>query len=145
MSQRLPCYVSLGKITNHIMTCASAPVHAVHINVPILFRCYHLTIFFLSFPVQCHSFASSPCSHFVALTMQAVGDAFNAGFYEEQVQLRGLPVLDSRPKRFMRNMSAKYTIGTKKVIQFSRISKVGHIVSVLRSNNHNGFPVCVFL
>jgi hypothetical protein len=106
------------------MTCASAPVHAVHIDVPILFRCYHLTIFFLSFPVQCHSFASSPCSHFVGLTMQAVGDAFNAGFYEEQIELRGLPVLDSRPKRFMRNMSAKDTIGTKKVKTLSDLTSL---------------------
>ncbi|CAK9203106.1 hypothetical protein BDL97_14G008000 [Sphagnum fallax] len=86
-----------------------------------------------------------PLIMLVLLISKAVGDAFNAGFYEEQVQLRGLPVLDSRPKRFMRNMSAKYTIGTKKVIQFSRISKVGHIVSVLRSNNHNGFPVIDWL
>jgi hypothetical protein len=124
MSRTLPCHVSLGKVTTHIMTCASAPVHAVHINVPILFRCYHLTIFFLSFPVQGHSFASSPCSHFVGLTMQAVGDAFNAGFYEEQVQLRGLPVLDSRPKRFMRNMSAKDTIGTKKVKTLSDLTSL---------------------
>ena len=47
--------------------------------------------------------------------MQAVGDAFNAGFYEEQVQLRSLPLLESRPKRFMRNISAKDAISSKKV------------------------------
>ena len=27
------------------------------------------------------------------------------------------------------------------VVQFSRVSKVGHIVAVLRSTDHNGFPV----
>lgn len=47
--------------------------------------------------------------------MQAVGDAFNAGLYEEQVKLRSLPLLESRPQRFMRNMTAKEAVSTKKV------------------------------
>lgn len=52
------------------------------------------------------------------MVIQAVGDAFNAGFYEEQVRLRSLPLLESRPKRFMRNMSAKDAISSKKVKTF---------------------------
>lgn len=75
------------------------------------------------------------------MMMQAVGDAFNSGFYEEQVKLRSLPLLESRPQRFMRNLAAKDASGTRKIVQFSRVSKVGHIVAVLRSTNHNGFPV----
>lgn len=50
--------------------------------------------------------------------MQAVGDAFNAGLYEEQVKLRSLPLLESRPQRFMRNMTAKEAVSTKKVRGF---------------------------
>lgn len=72
--------------------------------------------------------------------MQAVGDAFNAGFYEEQVQLRGLPVLDSRPKRFMRNMSAKYTIGTKKVKTLSDLTSLAQVSSNLC--NHLNWGDC---
>jgi chloride channel 7 len=49
------------------------------------------------------------------MTVQAVGDAFNNGFYEEQVKLRSLPLLDSRPQRFMRTLAAKDAISTRKV------------------------------
>lgn len=49
------------------------------------------------------------------MMMQAVGDAFNSGFYEEQVKLRSLPLLESRPQRFMRNLAAKDASGTRKV------------------------------
>ncbi|XP_024363094.1 chloride channel protein CLC-d isoform X2 [Physcomitrium patens] len=82
-----------------------------------------------------------PLIMLVLLISKAVGDAFNSGFYEEQVKLRSLPLLESRPQRFMRNLAAKDASGTRKIVQFSRVSKVGHIVAVLRSTNHNGFPV----
>ncbi|KAG0554790.1 hypothetical protein KC19_12G119300 [Ceratodon purpureus] len=82
-----------------------------------------------------------PLIMLVLLISKAVGDAFNNGFYEEQVKLRSLPLLESRPQRFMRNLAAKDAISRRKVVQFSRVTKVGHIVAVLRSTNHNGFPV----
>lgn len=53
------------------------------------------------------------------MMVQAVGDAFNSGFYEEQVKLRSLPLLESRPERFMRNLAAKDAISTRKVWRFS--------------------------
>ena len=30
-----------------------------------------------------------------------------------------------------------------KVVSFSRVAKVGDVVSILRSNKHNGFSVCI--
>lgn len=45
-----------------------------------------------------------------------MGDAFNAGFYEEQASLRKLPLLESRPKRFMRNLAARDVLTSKKVL-----------------------------
>lgn len=44
--------------------------------------------------------------------LQAVGDAFNEGIYEEQARLRGIPLLESRPKYVMRNMTAKEACGS---------------------------------
>lgn len=44
---------------------------------------------------------------------QAVGDAFNEGLYEEQAQLRGIPLLESRPKYQMRKMAAKEACGQR--------------------------------
>ncbi|MCO5557006.1 hypothetical protein L7F22_010561 [Adiantum nelumboides] len=82
-----------------------------------------------------------PLIMLVLLISKAVGDAFNAGFYEEQAHMKGIPLLESRPKHFMRKTQAKETCQSQKVVYFSRVSKVGHIVSVLQSNNHHGFPV----
>ncbi len=44
-----------------------------------------------------------------------MGDFFNEGLYEVQAQLRGIPLLDSRPKQVMRNMSAKDACKNQKV------------------------------
>jgi chloride channel 7 len=54
---------------------------------------------------------------------QAVGDAFNEGLYEEQARLKGIPLLESRPKYQMRKMAAKEACGQRVnvtfVLQFS--------------------------
>ncbi|KAM1742589.1 chloride channel protein CLC-d-like isoform X1 [Malus sylvestris] len=81
-----------------------------------------------------------PLIMLVLLISKAVGDAFNEGLYEEQARLKGIPLLESRPKYQMRKMTAKEASG-KRVISFPRVVKVADVVSILRSNNHNGFPV----
>ncbi|CAN6298168.1 unnamed protein product [Urochloa humidicola] len=82
-----------------------------------------------------------PLIMLVLLVSKAVGDFFNEGLYEEQARLRGIPLLDSRPKQVMRNMNAKDACRNQKVVSLSRVSRVVDIVSVLRTNKHNGFPV----
>ncbi|XP_020258097.1 chloride channel protein CLC-d isoform X2 [Asparagus officinalis] len=82
-----------------------------------------------------------PLIMLVLLISKAVGDFFNEGLYEEQAQLRGIPLLESRPKQYMRNMTAKEACKNQRVVFFSRIVKVADILSVLQSNTHNGFPV----
>ncbi|KAL0393086.1 UNVERIFIED_CONTAM: Chloride channel protein CLC-d [Sesamum radiatum] len=75
------------------------------------------------------------------VSLQAVGDAFNEGLYEEQARLRGIPLLESRPKYQMRNITAKEACGNQQVVYFPRVVKVMDVLSILKSNNHNGFPV----
>uniref|UniRef100_A0A2P2MKW4 Chloride channel protein n=2 Tax=Rhizophora mucronata TaxID=61149 RepID=A0A2P2MKW4_RHIMU len=82
-----------------------------------------------------------PLIMLVLLISKAVGDAFNEGLYEEQARLRGIPLLESRPKYEMRKMTAKEACGNQKVVSFPRIAKVADVVAILRSNKHNGFPV----
>ncbi|KAL6637094.1 hypothetical protein ACP70R_024666 [Stipagrostis hirtigluma subsp. patula] len=82
-----------------------------------------------------------PLIMLVLLVSKAVGDFFNEGLYEEQARLRGIPLLDSRPKQVMRNMNAKDACKNQKVVCLPRVSRVVDIVSVLRTNKHNGFPV----
>ncbi|KAM3356242.1 chloride channel protein CLC-d isoform X1 [Capsicum galapagoense] len=82
-----------------------------------------------------------PLIMLVLLISKAVGDAFNEGLYEEQARLRAIPLLESRPKYQMRYMTAKEACGNQNVVYFPRVVKVADVVSILRSNNHNGFPV----
>ncbi|GJM96283.1 hypothetical protein PR202_ga13104 [Eleusine coracana subsp. coracana] len=82
-----------------------------------------------------------PLIMLVLLVSKAVGDFFNEGLYEEQARLRGIPLLDSRPKQIMRNMNAKDACKNQKVVCLPRVSRVVDIVSVLQTNKHNGFPV----
>ncbi|XP_017223054.1 chloride channel protein CLC-d isoform X2 [Daucus carota subsp. sativus] len=82
-----------------------------------------------------------PLIMLVLLISKAVGDAFNEGLYEEQARLRGIPLLESRPKYQMRQMTAKEACGNQKVVYFPRVAKVADVVSILMSNSHNGFPV----
>ncbi|XP_028773976.1 chloride channel protein CLC-d [Neltuma alba] len=82
-----------------------------------------------------------PLIMLVLLISKAVGDAFNEGLYEEQARLRGIPLLEPRPKYVMRNMTAREACGSGMVISFPRVAKVADVVSILRSNKHNGFPV----
>ncbi|KAI5423493.1 hypothetical protein KIW84_046445, partial [Lathyrus oleraceus] len=82
-----------------------------------------------------------PLIMLVLLISKAVGDAFNDGIYEEQARLRGIPLLDSKPKYEMRNMIAKEACGSGRVVSFPRVVKVPDVVSILQSNSHNGFPV----
>ncbi|XP_022721873.1 chloride channel protein CLC-d-like isoform X5 [Durio zibethinus] len=82
-----------------------------------------------------------PLIMLVLLISKAVGDAFNEGLYEEQARLRGIPLLESRPKYKMRKMTARDACGNQKVLSLPRVVKVADVVSILRSNKHNGFPV----
>ncbi|MED6193837.1 hypothetical protein PIB30_118961 [Stylosanthes scabra] len=82
-----------------------------------------------------------PLIMLVLLMSKAVGDVFNEGLYEEQARLRGIPLLESRPKYEMRNMTAKEACGSGRVISLPRVVKVSDVVSILQSNKHNGFPV----
>ncbi|XP_039137139.1 LOW QUALITY PROTEIN: chloride channel protein CLC-d [Dioscorea cayenensis subsp. rotundata] len=82
-----------------------------------------------------------PLIMLVLLISKAVGDVFNEGLYDEQARLRAIPLLESRPKQYMRNMTARDACKNQQVVYFSRVAKVADIVSVLRNNKHNGFPV----
>ncbi|XP_012574363.1 chloride channel protein CLC-d isoform X2 [Cicer arietinum] len=82
-----------------------------------------------------------PLIMLVLLISKAVGDAFNDGIYDEQARLMGIPLLESKPKYEMRNMTAKEACGSGRVVSLPRVVKVSDVVSILQSNKHNGFPV----
>ncbi|KAL8171357.1 hypothetical protein V2J09_023161 [Rumex salicifolius] len=82
-----------------------------------------------------------PLIMLVLLISKAVGDAFNEGLYEEQARLKGIPLLEPRPKYEMRKVIAKDACGNRQVVSLPRVVKVMDLVSILRSNDHNGFPV----
>ncbi|KAG7556573.1 CBS domain [Arabidopsis suecica] len=82
-----------------------------------------------------------PLIMLVLLISKAVGDVFNEGLYEVQARLKGIPLLESRPKYHMRQMIAKEACQSQKVISLPRVIRVADVASILGSNKHNGFPV----
>ncbi|KAL5982029.1 hypothetical protein ACLOJK_016097 [Asimina triloba] len=83
-----------------------------------------------------------PLIMLVLLISKAVGDAFNEGLYEEQARVRNIPLLESRPKQYMRKMTAKEACRGQKVVYLSRVIKVADIVV---DRAQNGEPLVIGL
>ncbi|KAE9620971.1 putative chloride channel, voltage gated [Lupinus albus] len=74
------------------------------------------------------------------LVSKTVADSFNKGVYEQILHIKGLPYLEAHAEPYMRNLVALDVV-TGPLITFSGIEKVGNIIHILESTNHNGFPV----
>ncbi|KAG8066458.1 hypothetical protein GUJ93_ZPchr0004g40047 [Zizania palustris] len=81
-----------------------------------------------------------PLVMLVLLISKTVADAFNADVYDLLVKLKGFPYLEGHVEPYMRQLSVSDVV-TGPLQTFSGIEKVGHIVHVLRTTGHNGFPV----
>ncbi|XP_038986919.1 chloride channel protein CLC-b-like isoform X4 [Phoenix dactylifera] len=83
-----------------------------------------------------------PIMMFVLLIAKTVGDAFNPSIYEIILELKGLPFLEANPEPWMRNLTVGELAAAKpSVVNLRGIEKVSHVVEVLKSTKHNGFPV----
>ncbi|KAL6844057.1 hypothetical protein ACP4OV_025730 [Aristida adscensionis] len=81
-----------------------------------------------------------PLVMLVLLISKVVADAFNANVYDLLVRLKGFPHLEGYAEPYMRQLSVSDVV-TGPLQTFSGIEKVGHIVHVLKTTGHNGFPV----
>eukprot|EP00913_Durusdinium_trenchii_P032789 g30694.t1 len=70
-----------------------------------------------------------------------VGDYFNRGIYDLHIiDLKQIPLLEQSPADVMVRYAVK-DIMASQVVSLQGVEKVQRIVDVLRSCNHNGFPV----
>uniref|UniRef100_A0A0D6QRU6 Chloride channel protein n=1 Tax=Araucaria cunninghamii TaxID=56994 RepID=A0A0D6QRU6_ARACU len=81
-----------------------------------------------------------PLVMLVLLISKTVGDMFNSSVYDQIVHLKGLPFLEANAEPFMRHLFSGDVVRGP-LVTFSGIEKVGHILQVLKSCSHNGFPV----
>uniref|UniRef100_A0ACD5UGE3 Uncharacterized protein n=1 Tax=Avena sativa TaxID=4498 RepID=A0ACD5UGE3_AVESA len=81
-----------------------------------------------------------PLVMLVLIISKTVADAFNANVYDLLVKLKGFPFLEGHAEPYMRQLSVSDVV-TGPLQTFSGIEKVGHIVHVLKTTGHNGFPV----
>ncbi|CAN6250378.1 unnamed protein product [Urochloa humidicola] len=81
-----------------------------------------------------------PLVMLVLLISKVVADAFNTNVYDLLVRLKGFPHLEGYAEPYMRQLSVSDVV-TGPLQTFSGIEKVGHIVHVLKTTGHNGFPV----
>lgn len=81
-----------------------------------------------------------PMMMVVLLISKTVADAFNANIYDLIMKIKGFPYLHSHVEPYMRQLTVGDVVkGPLQV--FEGIEKIETIVHVLKTTNHNGFPV----
>ncbi|KAG7603881.1 putative chloride channel-like protein CLC-g [Arabidopsis thaliana] len=81
-----------------------------------------------------------PMMMVVLLISKTVADGFNANIYNLIMKLKGFPYLYSHAEPYMRQLLVGDVV-TGPLQVFNGIEKVETIVHVLKTTNHNGFPV----
>ena len=76
----------------------------------------------------------------VLMVAKWVGDYFNEGIYDIHIQLAGVPLLSWDPPPLSATTYASEVM-SHPVVTLSTIERVGHVVDILKSTEHNGFPV----
>eukprot|EP00092_Neocalanus_flemingeri_P026252 GFUD01028453.1.p1 GENE.GFUD01028453.1~~GFUD01028453.1.p1 ORF type:complete len:759 (+),score=230.31 GFUD01028453.1:82-2358(+) len=76
----------------------------------------------------------------VLMVAKWVGDYFNEGLYDIHIQLAGVPLLAWEPPPLSATTYASEVMSNQ-VVALSPIETVGHIVDILKTTTHNGFPV----
>ncbi|XP_049950327.1 H(+)/Cl(-) exchange transporter 7 isoform X1 [Schistocerca serialis cubense] len=74
------------------------------------------------------------------ITAKWFGDFFNEGIYDIHIQICGVPILPWEPPPLSNNIYASEVM-SHPVVTLKTIENVGHIVDVLKLEEHNGFPV----
>ncbi|XP_010541946.1 PREDICTED: putative chloride channel-like protein CLC-g [Tarenaya hassleriana] len=81
-----------------------------------------------------------PMMMLVLLISKTVADAFNPNIYNLIMKIKGFPYLQTHAEPYMRQLTVSDVVsGPLRV--FNGIEKIENIVHVLRTTNHNGFPV----
>ncbi|KAL0403840.1 UNVERIFIED_CONTAM: putative chloride channel-like protein CLC-g [Sesamum radiatum] len=81
-----------------------------------------------------------PLIMLVLLISKAVGDAINGNIYDIIMTLKGLPYLKAHAEPYMRQLTVGDVVRGQLQI-FHGFEKVGNVVNVLKTTQHNGFPV----
>lgn len=81
-----------------------------------------------------------PMMMVVLLISKTVADAFNANIYNLIMKIKGFPYLHSHVEPYMRQLTVGDVV-TGPLQVFKGIEKIETIVHVLKTTNHNGFPV----
>ncbi|RYY36445.1 hypothetical protein EON62_01750, partial [archaeon] len=70
-----------------------------------------------------------------------IGNLFNHGLYDMQIELRKWPMLEDKVRKSVANALRVSDIMTTEVLVFQEVEKVGRILDVLKSVDYSGFPV----
>ena len=82
-----------------------------------------------------------PLIMLVLLVSKATADVTGIlPIYDLHIHIKKVPLLEASAERYFRHLTAS-DAKSNKCVSFARVEKVGFIVDVLKSCNHNGFPV----
>ncbi|KAH7441661.1 hypothetical protein KP509_03G047600 [Ceratopteris richardii] len=81
-----------------------------------------------------------PPTMLVLLISKTLGDLFNHSVYDQILHIKGLPFLVEKPEPYMKHLTVM-DVCSSPPMTLSAIERLGNIVEVLKSTDHNGFPV----
>ncbi|KAL5729658.1 hypothetical protein ACHQM5_002579 [Ranunculus cassubicifolius] len=81
-----------------------------------------------------------PLIMIVLLVSKTVADTFNGNIYDIIIRMKGFPYLEAHVEPYMRKLAVSDVVRGP-LQTFHGIEKVRHIVHVLETTGHNGFPV----
>ncbi|KAL5993251.1 hypothetical protein ACLOJK_014174, partial [Asimina triloba] len=81
-----------------------------------------------------------PLVMLVLLISKTVADCFNKGIYDQIVEMKGLPYMETHAEPYMGQLVAGDVVSGP-LVTFSGIEQVGNILHALKMTGHNGFPV----
>lgn len=75
------------------------------------------------------------------MSARFVGNLFNHGLYDMQIELRKWPILEERVKKSVANDLRVCDVMTPNPVVFQEVEKAGRVLDALQMVEHNGFPV----
>jgi chloride channel 7 len=77
---------------------------------------------------------------FSLMTAKFFGDFFNEGLFDAHIMLSGIPLLAWDPPPMTEELNAKH-IMSHPVVVLKEVETVSRILDILKTTEHNGFPV----
>jgi chloride channel 7 len=134
-----------GKVAGHLLPAGSvvdAGTYGLIGSAAMLAGTTRMTISLATILIECTGNYQYGLPLIVVLmSARFVGNIFNHGLYDVQIDLRHWPILEEKVKKSVANELRAYDVMRPSPLVFREMEKVGRVYDTLCKYSHNGFPV----